>query len=235
MTKLHHATAKRAEDNAIRLEFDDALKIWVAFDEDTDEELSNHANAKTALDDALKVRDAEDEAVETTPDDATDEDGEPVEVEDEEEEEREPGSIVPNHYKEQYGEEQHNGDPIAVALRNATSVVTKGKKGATKIACDQQALLNIAMDHGFNPLELWPNLNPGQWRMNTGNKLRGIVSKGGQVEIGGTLFTIDVMPDHPRWNAARERLAKAAARAEAKAAMPGVSKEEIAEVSAEAE
>ena len=235
MTKLHHATAARAEKESVRMEFDETHHIWVAFDSDTGSELSNHANAKVALDDAIKVRASTDAVVETTEDDERDEDGAEVVDETEEDDEKDHGSIVPSHYKEQYGEEQHNGDPIAVALRGNTSILSKGKKGGTKVECDQQALLNIAMDHGFNPLELWPNLNPGQWRMNTGNKLRGLVSKGEQVEIGGTIFTIDSMPDHPRWNAARARLAKAKAKAEAKAKQQDEAEMERQKANAEAD
>lgn len=84
------------------------------------------------------------------------------------------GSVIPDHYRYQYGADQTCGDDIATKL---TAAVTS-ENGVDLDKCREIAAANGVEDR----LDRWiaKDLNPGMVRMNLGNVLRGIARKGEQ-------------------------------------------------------
>lgn len=96
---------------------------------------------------------------------------------------RRQASIVRHAYKAAYGAEAHCGDPMAVALKAATEVVVDGR-----IVLNIPELRAIAENHGID-FQRYANHNPGQMRMNVGNRLRGMLRRGERdVTIAGVVF-----------------------------------------------
>lgn len=85
------------------------------------------------------------------------------------------GSVVPAHYKKDYGPSQSCGDEIAEIMK-AETCDEKGK-------ADRAALIRIADANGI-PHDRWAHLNVGMFRMNLSNVLRGKVKRNEQVVIG---------------------------------------------------
>lgn len=130
--------------------------------------------------------------------------------EEEYEEDREPGSIVPEKYRVIYGAAQNCGDDVAEVL---TAHVTTGRanKKNPDGGLDRAALRGVAEVNGIaDKLAGWEDrsLNGGLLRMNTANVLRGMVRRGERVQIGGTVW-----PANPELMAARIEHRKAARKA----------------------
>lgn len=111
-------------------------------------------------------------------------------AEDDEEEEREPGSIVPEKYRIIYGSAQNCGDEIALAL---TAFVTTGRtsKKNSDGGLDRAKLRGVAEENGIGDrLAQWEDngLNGGLLRMNTSNVLRGMNRRGERVVIGAEVW-----------------------------------------------
>jgi len=93
------------------------------------------------------------------------------------------GSVIPDHYRHQYGVEQSCGDDVAKTL---TALVTDPKTGVDLEACRTVAAANEVEDR----FDVWmaKDLNPGMVRMNLGNVLRGRFRRGEVVVIGDARF-----------------------------------------------
>lgn len=109
----------------------------------------------------------------------------------EDEEESEGGSVVPQKYRERYGAAQNCGDEIAIALTNF--VTLPRKKGDIDGGLDRSKLRAVAEVNGIgDKLADWETretkagnpLNGGLLRMNTSNVLRGMNRRGEEVTIG---------------------------------------------------
>jgi hypothetical protein len=88
-------------------------------------------------------------------------------------------SIVPGKFKVLYAAHGGtNGDNVAVALKAAETINSEGRP-----SLDWDTMLTIAKANDID-LSAYAHLNPGQKRMNLGNKLRGMVKSGKTVVIG---------------------------------------------------
>ena len=98
-------------------------------------------------------------------------------------------SIVPRKYKVRYAAHQSTcGDDMALELKAETTLPT-GK-------LNWEALKAIAEANGLD-VEKYASLNPGQKRMNIGNRLRGKLDRGEDVTIGTRRFAAeDWTPRH---------------------------------------
>lgn len=101
-------------------------------------------------------------------------------------EEREGGSIVPTKYRIIYGADQNCGDEIAKTL---TAFVTQPRASRKDVdgGLDRAKLRGVAETNGIgDKLANWEerNLNGGLLRMNTSNVLRGMWRRGEEVVIG---------------------------------------------------
>lgn len=85
------------------------------------------------------------------------------------------GSVVPAHYKKDYGPTQSCNDEVANFMKEAATD-DKGK-------ADLAALKKIAADNGVD-FGKWEHLNIGMARMNLSNVLRGKLKRNEQVTIG---------------------------------------------------
>ena len=97
--------------------------------------------------------------------------------------------IVGKKYREAYGKAGHNGDPIAVALKEFTCD-DKGKVVPANM--DEVAEANGLTEKLTN----WAHLNVGMQRMNLGNALRKLHRAGTDVVIGNTV--IDGVPQEEK-------------------------------------
>lgn len=108
----------------------------------------------------------------------------------EDDEEREPGSIVPEKYRILYGSQQNCGDEIALALTAYVTMDRATKKNPDG-GLDRAKLRGVAEVNGIgHKLAQWEDrgLNGGLLRMNTSNVLRGMNRRGEKVEIGNTIW-----------------------------------------------
>ena len=110
---------------------------------------------------------------------------------DEDDEDEEPGSIVPEKYRILYGSSQNCGDDIAIAL---TDFVTLGRTNSKNPdgGLDRAKLRAVAEVNGLgNKLAAWEDngLNGGLLRMNTSNVLRGMCRRGEEVTIGNMVWS----------------------------------------------
>lgn len=125
---------------------------------------------------------------------------EPSEDGDEEDEEREPGSIVPDKYRVRYGAPQNCGDAIAVALTAHVTLPRATKKdtdgGLDRAKLYEVARINNILDKYENWLE--SDLNGGLLRMNTSNVLRGKNRRGEGVIIGDEEWPAHEVPKKVR-------------------------------------
>lgn len=104
----------------------------------------------------------------------------------EEDEDREPGSIVPEKYRVLYGTAQNCGDEIALALTAYVTTERATKKNPDG-GLDRAKLRLVAEINGIgHKLAVWEDngLNGGLLRMNTSNVLRGMNRRGERVQIG---------------------------------------------------
>lgn len=128
--------------------------------------------------------------------------GSEPEDEDAEEEEREPGSVVPEKYRERYGAAQNCGDDIAQALTAFVTAERASKKNPDG-GLDRAKLRGVAEANGIgDKLAEWEDrgLNGGLLRMNTSNVLRGMNRRGEGVVIGDHTWPEDVTnPKHPNF------------------------------------
>ncbi len=97
-----------------------------------------------------------------------------------EEAETRKGSVIPDAYRYTYGEDQNNGDDVALRLKEHCG---GGLKATLDLAKLEEVVDQNQMRDRF---DVWmaKDLNPGMLRMNTGNVLRGKVRRGEQVQIG---------------------------------------------------
>jgi len=105
---------------------------------------------------------------------------------DDEDEERDSGSIVPEKYRVKYGAPQNCGDAIAIALTDFVTEPRKNKKNPDG-GLDRAKLRGVAEENGIaDKLAEWEDrgLNGGLLRMNLSNVLRGMNRRGERVVIG---------------------------------------------------
>jgi hypothetical protein len=92
-------------------------------------------------------------------------------------------SIVPQTYKVRYAKHQGTcGDDMALELKAETT----GALGKL----DLPRLREIAEQNGLDVTK-YAKLNPGQWRMNVGNRLRGKLDRGEDVVVGTRRFSAE--------------------------------------------
>lgn len=93
---------------------------------------------------------------------------------------RRTGSVIPDEYRYSYGEDQNNGDAMALALKEFCGGGLNEPLDLTKL----EAV--VAANKLEERFDVWmvKGLNPGMLRMNTGNVLRGKLRKGEVVQIG---------------------------------------------------
>ena len=103
-------------------------------------------------------------------------------------------SLVGADYREKYGKDGHNGDQFAVALKTATETSVKGKKAKF----DRPKLEDIAKANNIDIVK-YAKLNNGQFRMNVGNRLRGLFNKGIAVKVGKDTFHDPSLAKAPKW------------------------------------
>lgn len=84
-------------------------------------------------------------------------------------------SVVPDSFKTKYGADQNCGDELAEILRSHDPV-------------------EVCLQNGIDPSR-WAGKNPGMFRMNLGNVLRGRVRRGDYVVIGDNEWNQDSKPD----------------------------------------
>lgn len=94
------------------------------------------------------------------------------------------GNIVPKKYRDRYGAAQHNGDEMALSLKDFVTVEDPETK---KKGCSPVALQEVADANGVD-LGRWDHLNIGQRRMNLGNVLRGMLNRGERVQVGSRVW-----------------------------------------------
>lgn len=90
------------------------------------------------------------------------------------------GTVIPDAYRHQYGEDQNCGDDVAQVLKDYCG-------GGLKATLDLQRLEEVVDANGMrNRFDVWAakGLNNGMLRMNTGNVLRGKVRNELPVRIG---------------------------------------------------
>lgn len=93
---------------------------------------------------------------------------------------RRTGSVIPNEYRYGYGEDQNNGDAMALALKEFCGGGLEGGIDLTKL--EEVVDTNGIRDR----YDTWlvKGLNNGMLRMNAGNVLRGKFRKGEVISIG---------------------------------------------------
>ena len=140
------------------------------------------------------------------------------ELEGEIEEDREPGSIIPEKYREIYGASQRCGDDISEVL---TAYVTTGRTNRKdpEAGLDRVKLYEVCELNSIgHRLATWEEagLNGGLLRMNASNVLRGMVRRGERVVIGTEVWAAD--PSKMEARLARRKEARLEAKAMRKAA-----------------
>lgn len=112
---------------------------------------------------------------------------------DDDAEEGERGSIVPEKYRVRYGAPQNCGDEIALELTDFVTEPRKNKKNPDG-GLDRAKLRGVAEENGISAkLADWEDrgLNGGLLRMNTSNVLRGMNRRGERVVIGERVWEAD--------------------------------------------
>jgi hypothetical protein len=125
---------------------------------------------------------------------------------DEEGEEGEGGSIVPNKYRERYGVTQRCGDDVAETLSGYVTLPRAGKKDIDG-GLDRDRLREVAKANGLGAkLDDYEarELNGGLLRMNISNILRGMVRRGEKVVIGKKTWEAREVPKTPRKRTAKK-------------------------------
>lgn len=121
--------------------------------------------------------------------------------EDEDSEESEGGSVVPNKYRILYGSAQNCGDEMAIALTAYVTLERATKKNPDG-GLDLAKLREVAAANGISDkLASWEDrgLNGGLLRMNTSNVLRGLIRHGAEVRVGDKVWQAkDVEPKKSR-------------------------------------
>lgn len=126
---------------------------------------------------------------------------------DEEDEERDSGSVVPEKYRVIYGASQNCGDDIALALTAFVTLPRATKKDADG-GLDRAKLRAVAEINGIgDKLADWEdrNLNGGLLRMNTSNVLRGMNRRGEEVVIGDEKWAAREVPKKARKSRAKAK------------------------------
>ncbi len=85
------------------------------------------------------------------------------------------GNIVPKKYQQAYGKNKHNGDALAIFMKDLFTT----KEGVNIPAVQASGELNNIWRAQY------ATLNPGQIRMTVGNRLRHIAKKNGEVTLVG--------------------------------------------------
>lgn len=169
MTAIHHATAKRAEKLGITLELaeDDSviavLNGKVLATGDSAKDVLKDAEAKLA--NGGDAEDADDEAPEGAEEDGDEGEGDEPQFK---------GSIVKPKYRKQYAPKNDTcGDDIALTLADYLA----GEDDGGDKCLDLPKLVRFAKANDCW-VDKYAKLNPGQVRMNVGNRLRAKVRKG---------------------------------------------------------
>ena|SRR5262245_65244078 len=172
MPAIHHATAKRAAKVGIELT-DEGNRI-VARETEDGLLLAVGEDAKLVLEAAERQRLSDNEPDQDEPED----DNEEVESDDNEEDEpKVERSIVKRKYRQLYAPKNRScGDELA-------QLVTAHVKDEENEIVDLDKLRRFAQLNGCW-VDDYKNLNPGQQRMNVGNRLRAKVRKGHEVIWG---------------------------------------------------
>lgn len=126
---------------------------------------------------------------------------------DEEDEERDSGSVVPEKYRVIYGAAQNCGDAIALALTAFVTLPRATKKDADG-GLDRSKLRAVAEINGLgDKLADWEDrgLNGGLLRMNTSNVLRGMHRRGEEVTIGDVTWPAREVPKKARKSRAKAK------------------------------
>lgn len=108
----------------------------------------------------------------------------------EDEEERDSGSIVPEKYRILYGTAQNCGDEMALELTAYVTLPRATKKNPDG-GLDRAKLRGVAEANGIGDmLAGWEDrgLNGGLLRMNTSNVLRGMIRRGEEVRVGDKVW-----------------------------------------------
>lgn len=132
------------------------------------------------------------------------------EASDEEDEERDGGSVVPTKYRILYGSDQNCGDEMALALTEYVTMGRANKKNPDG-GLDRSKLREVAEANGISEnLQKWEDrgLNGGLLRMNVSNILRGMIRRGLEVRVGSQVW-------QARPEAAEENKAKRKAKGKA--------------------
>lgn len=117
-----------------------------------------------------------------------------------EDEEGDGGSIVPNKYRIKYGVTQRCGDDVAETLSGYVTLPRAGKKDIDG-GLDRARLREVANANGLGAkLDDYEarELNGGLLRMNISNILRGMVRRGEKVVIGKKTYETREVPKTPR-------------------------------------
>jgi hypothetical protein len=125
---------------------------------------------------------------------------------DEEDEEVEGGSIVPNKYRIKYGVTQRCGDDVAEELSSFVTLPRAGKKDIDG-GLDRSRLRAVAEQNGLaDRLADYEHreLNGGLLRMNISNILRGMVRRGERVQIGKRVWDAREVEKKPRKRTAKK-------------------------------
>lgn len=128
-----------------------------------------------------------------------------------EDEEREPGSVVPEKYRVRYGSQQNCGDEIALALTAYVTMDRATKKNPDG-GLDRAKLRGVCEVNGIgHKLAQWEDhgLNGGLLRMNTSNVLRGMNRRGEKVEIGDMIWEAREVEKPKRKRASKAKAPKA--------------------------
>lgn len=117
-----------------------------------------------------------------------------------EDEEGDGGSIVPNKYRIKYGVTQRCGDDVAETLSGYVTLPRAGKKDIDG-GLDRARLREVANANSLGAkLDDYEarELNGGLLRMNISNILRGMVRRGEKVVIGKKTYEAREVPKTPR-------------------------------------
>ena len=159
--KIHHTITKKAEKNGLTIEVEGKT---VKFLGEGGTIYNIAKDPKEGLVVALKNLEA----------------GTPFQVEN--------GAMVKPKYRDLYKQYSDScGDDMACALKDATVRVEKTKRGKDREVMDEGSLAKIAKNNGID-VSKYDHLNPGQTRMNVGNRLRGMLRKGEAVTVGQEKF-----------------------------------------------
>ena len=156
MTKIHHATQKKATEAGLTIKANEDGSFAVYGKGKTP--IFEADDAKIALAEAMEILDTAGEAGGKS-------------------------ELIKRKYVERYMPNDRScGDNVAEDLKAATTYAEEIKPGKFVNRTDMVALGKIATANGVD-LSRWDHLNNGMTRMNLGNVLRGMARKGQEISI----------------------------------------------------